>query len=140
MKFKNCRLITLNFSQPRGTPGSGIICCDVAGKYLHVDFEDCALMGYKVFGRSTQKVNNVADRTAPGDPSYTLKGKVQVYVQYEQATPRGFERRGTLARRVVQPPCPAENAERTVAAARGRQDGWYNGLRSFFDAPVSFAR
>ncbi len=50
VKFKNCRLIVLNFSQPRGTPSKGIIRSDAKeGKQLHVDLEDCLLMGYKVF-------------------------------------------------------------------------------------------
>jgi hypothetical protein len=94
VKFKGCRLVTLNFSQPRGTPSSGIICCDTAGKYLHLDFEDCTLMGYQLFGHSTMKINNVADRTAEGEPSCSIKGKVQVYVQFEQSLPDGFERLG----------------------------------------------
>ncbi len=81
VKFKNCRLIVLNFSQPRGTPSSGIICCGCKdGKQLHVDFEDCTLMGYKVFG------------TRAGEVSYTTKGTVRAYVQYEQAVPEGMER------------------------------------------------
>ena len=92
VKFKNCRLISLNFSQPCGTPGSGIICCDIDGKYLHVDLDDCILMGYKVFGKMGQTQGGQGAGTA--DPSYTLKGKVQVYVQYEQPTPKGFERLG----------------------------------------------
>ena len=85
VKFKDCRLIVLNFSQPRGTPSSGIICCDVAdSKYLHVDLEDCTLMGYKVFGTG-QKASAI---------SYTTKGKVRAYVQFEQSVPKGFERLG----------------------------------------------
>lgn len=93
MKFKDCRLISLNFSQPVGTPGSGIICCDIDGKYLHVDFEDCLLMGYKVFGKSSSASHKV-EGSGTTDPSYTLKGKVQVYVQFQQPTPEGFERLG----------------------------------------------
>jgi hypothetical protein len=82
-EFRNCRMIVLNFSQPRGTPSSGIICCDVAdSKYLHVDLEDCTLMGFKVFGTGKQM----------GKISYTTKGKVQAYVEYEQSVPEGFER------------------------------------------------
>jgi hypothetical protein len=85
VKFKNCRMIVLNFSQPRGTPSSGIICCDVAdSKYLHVDLEDCILMGFKVFGTGKRM----------GKISYTTKGKVQAYLEYEQSVPDGFERLG----------------------------------------------
>jgi hypothetical protein len=85
LKLKNCRLIVLNFSQPRGTPSSGIICSDVADpKYVHVDLEDCALMGYKVFGTGKQ----------PGRISYSTKGAVRAYVQYEQPVPEQFQRLG----------------------------------------------
>ena len=93
VKFKGCRLITLNFSQPRGTPGSGIICCDIDGKYLHVDFEDCILMGYKVFGKSSLLINKTAG-SGTTDPSFTIKGKVQAYVHVQQPVPAGFERLG----------------------------------------------
>ena len=56
VKFKNCRLIVLNFSQPRGTPSSGIIYCGSRnGKQLHVDLEDCTLAGFKVFGAGAVK-------------------------------------------------------------------------------------
>ena len=93
VKFKDCRLITLNFSQPCGTPSSGIICCDLDGKYLHVDLEDCTLMGFHVFGKSSQG-NKIASNPSTGDPSYSIKGKVQAYVQFQQPTPKGFERLG----------------------------------------------
>ena len=80
VKFKDCRLIVLNFSQPQGTPSSGIICCGCKdGKQLHVDFENSTLMGYKVFG------------TRSGEVSYTIQGKAQAYVQFQQAVPAGFE-------------------------------------------------
>jgi len=85
LKLKDCRLIVLNFSQPHGTPSSGILCSDVADpKYVHVDLEDCTLMGYKVFGTGKQQ----------GSISYTTKGKVRAYVQFEQSVPPGFERLG----------------------------------------------
>jgi hypothetical protein len=85
LKLKNCRLIVLNFSQPRGTPSSGILCSEVADpKYVHVDLEDCALMGYKVFGTGKN----------PGRVSYTTKGEVRAYVQYEQPVPERFQRLG----------------------------------------------
>jgi len=82
LKFKNCRMIVTNFSQPRGTPSTGVVCTDLEGKYLHVDFEDCFLMGFKLFGFIQ-------------DPfSYTTRGKCQGYVQYEQSVPDGFKRVG----------------------------------------------
>ena len=85
LKLKDCRLIVLNFSQPRGTPSSGIVCSDVADpKYVHVDLEDCALMGYKVFGTGK----------SPGRISYTTKGNVRAYVQFEQPVPEGIQRLG----------------------------------------------
>jgi hypothetical protein len=110
VKFKGCRLISMNFSQPVGTPGSGIICCDIDGKYLHVDFEDCTLMGYKVFGRSSSLSHKVQG-VGTTDPSYTLKGKVQAYVQFQQALPKGFERLGLwpveVFNRIAPPPAVA---------------------------------
>lgn len=85
LKLKDCRLIVLNFSQPRGTPSSGIICSDVADpKYVHVDLEDCGLMGYKVFGTGKN----------PGRISYTTQGDVSAYVQFEQTVPEGIKRLG----------------------------------------------
>lgn len=93
-KFKDCRLITLNFSEPRGMPSSGVICCDPADKYFHVDLEDCTLGGYKVFGTSRAELNKVAAGVGTGDFSYSLKGKVRAYVQSEQPLPEGFERLG----------------------------------------------
>lgn len=87
VKFNHCRLIVLNFSQPRGTPSTGILCCGAKhGKQLHVDLEDCTLAGYKVFG------------TRAGDVSYTAKGRCAAYVQYEQSMPAGFERLGLWPR------------------------------------------
>ena len=84
-RFKDCRLIVLNFSQPRGTPSTGIICSEVADPQLaHVDLEDCTLMGYKVFGTEGKE----------GEISYSTKGKVRAYVQFQQPVPEGFERLG----------------------------------------------
>ncbi len=98
VKFKNCRLIVLNFSQPHGTPSSGIICCGCKeGRQLHVDLEDSTLMGYKVFG------------TRSGDVSYATTGTVQAYVQYQQPVPAGFERLSRWPVAVfdaIQPPLP----------------------------------
>ena len=68
-------------AQPHGTPSSGIICCGCKdGKQLHVDFEDTEMMGFKVFG------------VREGNVSYTVKGKVAAYVQFQQPVPDGFER------------------------------------------------
>ena len=79
--FKGCRLIVLNFSQPHGTPSTGAVYSDLGGKFLHVDFEDTTVMGYKVLG-------------ARGDDlfSYSTKGANRAYVQYRQPVPAGFER------------------------------------------------
>jgi hypothetical protein len=101
VKMKDCRLVVLNFSQPRGTPSTGIIASVVADpRQVHIDFEDCALMGYKVFGNS----HNPQD---PGRISYTTAGKVAAYVQYEQPVPPGFQRLGLwpaeLFRRIAPP-------------------------------------
>jgi hypothetical protein len=84
LEFKGCRLIVLNYSQPRGTPSSGIFCCDKPGNHLHLDLEDCTLMGYQVFGTGN----------GTGKISCTTKGKVRAYVQFEQSVPNGFERLG----------------------------------------------
>jgi hypothetical protein len=93
LKFKDCRLIVTNFSQPRGTPATGVVSCDLEGKYLHIDFEDCTLMGYKLFGSSTGKINKV-DANVKEPFTYTTKGKCRAYVEFEQAVPDGFERLG----------------------------------------------
>ena len=96
VKFKNCRLIVLNFSQPHGTPSGGIIHTPLDGKQLHVDLEDCTLMGYKVFG------------TAKGEVRYTTKGSVRAYVQFQQAVPKGFLRLGHWPVEVFQTVRPPE--------------------------------
>lgn len=105
VKFDRCRLIVLNFSQPHGTPSSGIICCGCKeGKQLHVDFENCDLMGFKVFG------------TRSGQVSYTTKGRVRAYVQFQQPTPPGFERLGLWPVETFQwmaPPQPGRAAGAT---------------------------
>jgi hypothetical protein len=81
LHFKNCRLIVLNFSQPHGTPATGIIYSDLVGKFLHVNLEDCALLGYKVFGARNDDLF-----------SCTTFGTNRAYVQYRQPVPAGFER------------------------------------------------
>jgi hypothetical protein len=81
VRFKNCRLIVLNFSQPHGTPATGVAYSDLKGKFLHVDFEGCTLVGYKPLG--------ARDNDMFG---YTCTGTNRAYVQYRQAVPAGFER------------------------------------------------
>ena len=61
-------------------------------KQVHIDFEDCALMGYKVFGTCDKAINKT--RHWNRRVRYTTKGKVQAYVQYEQPVPKGFQRLG----------------------------------------------
>lgn len=100
--LKNCRLITLNFSQPHGTPTPGIIQSVVDGKFLHVDLEDCTLMGYKVFG-VREKIETERDI------AYTAKGSVRAYVQFQQEVPAGFLRIGHWPPEVfasILPPTP----------------------------------
>ncbi|MBN2508501.1 MAG: hypothetical protein JXQ71_17620 [Verrucomicrobia bacterium] len=81
VQFKRSRLIVLNFSQPHGTPATGAVYSDLAGKFLHVEFEDCTVMGYKVLG------------AREGDLfSFTTRGTNRAYVQYRQPVPKGFER------------------------------------------------
>jgi hypothetical protein len=81
VQFKACRLIVLNYSQPHGTPSTGAVYSDLAGKFLHVDFEDCTVMGYRVLGARNDELF-----------SYTTKGTNRAYVQYRQPVPAGFER------------------------------------------------
>lgn len=102
IKLVRCRLIALNFSQPQGTPTDGIIQSVQEGKLLHVDLEDCTLMGYKVFGVKVQK------ETA-SDITYTTAGDVKAYVQFQQETPKGFHRLSYWPADVFQamlPPAP----------------------------------
>ncbi|HNY77253.1 MAG: hypothetical protein RBS72_02675 [Sedimentisphaerales bacterium] len=88
VRFKDCKLIVLNFSQPHGTPSTGVICCGCKkAEQLHVDFEDCTLMGYQIFGATEAQ-----GRKLNGNVSYAVKGKVRAYVQYRQPVPQGMER------------------------------------------------
>jgi hypothetical protein len=81
VQFKNSKLIVLNFSQPHGTPSTGAVYSDLAGKFLHVDFEDCTVMGYRVLGARKD------------DPfTFSTRGTNRAYVQYRQPVPPGFER------------------------------------------------
>ena len=81
VRFKQCRLMVLNFSQPHGTPSTGAVYSDLAGKFLHVDFEDCTVMGYRVLGARDDDLF-----------SYSTQGTNRAYVQYRQPVPEGFER------------------------------------------------
>jgi len=84
-KFKNCRMIVLNFTQPEmGGKSTGILCTEghaPTGR-LHVDLEDCVLAGYSLF------TPGVASEAL----SYTTQGKVQAYVQFKQSVPNDIER------------------------------------------------
>lgn len=103
VKLTRCRLIALNFTQPEmGGKSTGILCTEgnTQRGRLHVDLEDCILAGYSVF--------------TPGEAgkaaSYTVKGKVQAYLQFKQPAPDGFERLGLwpmeLFRQIAPPPSP----------------------------------
>ncbi len=102
INVNRCKLITLNFSQPAGTPTDGIIQSVEQGKYLHVDLEDTTLMGYKVFGVRVNK------ETA-NEIGYSAKGSVLAYVQFQQEVPKGIHRLGSWPVDVFQdlmPPIP----------------------------------
>ncbi|MBP7933252.1 MAG: hypothetical protein KA354_01275 [Phycisphaerae bacterium] len=94
VKFTNCRMIVLNYSQPVGTPGTGVIHTPLDGKQLHVDLDGCTLMGYKAFG------------AGKGEISYTAKN-TKAYVQFQQKLPANIERLGlwpTETFRSIAPP------------------------------------
>jgi len=105
VKFVNCRMIVLNFTQPEmGGKSTGIICTEghsPTGR-LHVDLEDCMLAGYSLFtpGPAAEAV------------SWTTQGRVQAYVQFKLPVPEGFERLGLwpteLFARMAPPRSPAE--------------------------------
>jgi len=97
VKFKDCRLISINCSMPEGCPSTGIIFSTMMGKYLHVDLENCLLMGYKVFGAGGPQFHQFGMNppgTDGGPISYTIKGNVRAYVRYDQPIPKGFRRLG----------------------------------------------
>jgi len=101
---KGCRLVTLNFSQPHGTPTDGIVQSVEHGKYMKVSFEDSTLMGFKVFGVKVHK-------DTANEIQHTTKGCCQAYVQFTQEMPKGFHRLGRWPVEVFQhtqpPPAPA---------------------------------
>lgn len=93
--LKGCRLVSLNFSQPQGKPGTGVIYSTIEGKLLHVDLEDCTLMGCRILGAGN------------GEVSYSLKGDVKAYVQFQQAVPAGMLRLGHWPAEVFQSILPS---------------------------------
>ena len=96
--LKNCRLVSLNFSQPQGKPSTGVIFSTIEGRFLQADLEDCTLMGCKIFG------------AGKGDVGYTTKGDVKAYVQFQQDVPKGMHRLGHWPVEVFQtlvPPAPS---------------------------------
>jgi hypothetical protein len=95
VRLTNCRLISFNFSQPQGKPGTGVIFSTIEGRFLHVDLEDCTLMGCKIFG------------AGKGEVSYTTKGDVKAYVQFQQEVPKGMFRLGHWPVEVFQTILPA---------------------------------
>lgn len=99
--LKNSRLVSLNFSQPQGKPSTGVIFSTIDGKLLHVDLEDCTLMGCKILG------------AGKGEVSYAVKGDVKAYVQFQQEVPPGMSRIGHWPVEVFQtllPPAPPSPA------------------------------
>ena len=110
VKLKRCQLISLNFSQPQGKPGTGVIYSTIDGRLLHVDLEDCALVGCKVFG------------AGKGEVSYTTKGDVKAYVQFQQDVPPGMLRLGHWPADVFQTILPPAPPPRRVALAIDQPD------------------
>jgi len=106
VQLDRCALVTLNFSQPAGTPTDGIIQSVEDGKFLSVDLNDCTLMGYKVFG---VRVNKGTEK----DIQYTTKGAVQAYVQFQQDVPKGFYRLGHWPANVFQSIVPSAPVRHT---------------------------
>ena len=78
--LKDCQLLALNFSQPHGTPSSGVIDSKIKGPLLHVDLENSTLAGFKIFG------------AGEGQVSYSTTGQVEAYVQFQQSVPDGLLR------------------------------------------------
>lgn len=89
--LKNCRLFSLNYSQPHGQPSTGVIYSTLKGSLLHVDLEDCLLAGYKIFGSGGTQFG-AGGRPDGGPISYAVKGNVRAYVHYTQPVPDGMER------------------------------------------------
>jgi hypothetical protein len=106
VRVSDSRLIALNFSQPHGTPTDGVIQCVEQGKYLRIDLQDTAVMGYKVFGVIVKK------ETA-NELRYTTRGDVRAYVQFQQDVPKGMRRLDQW---------PAEVLESIAPAGAGRNE------------------
>lgn len=87
VRLARCTLVLLNFTQPenKGPTPEGIIQSVQEGKYLHVDLEDCTLMGRRVFGVIVKK-------DTVSDIQYTTRGDVKAYVQFRAPLPQGFYR------------------------------------------------
>jgi len=113
-----CRLVTLNFSQPHGTPTDGIVQSVEHGKYLKVTFEDSTLMGYKVFGTKVQQGTEQ-------EIQYSTRGSCLAYVQFQQEAPVGFHRLGHWPVEVfgqIAPPKPFPRRELLGPAELVRRD------------------
>ena len=86
IKFVDCRLIVMNFTQPEmGGKSTGIFATDrrdfPKASGLHVDLQDTIMCGYSVrtpgpFGKYL---------------TYSTKGRVRAYLQYKQKVPKGIE-------------------------------------------------
>jgi len=114
VKVKGCRLVSLNFSQPQGKPASGVIHSTIEGRLLHVDLEDSTLMGCKIFG------------AGQGEVSYSTRGDVKAYVQFQQDVPKGMLGIGHWPVEVFQTllaPPPSPPASRTRPAVDELLDG-----------------
>lgn len=89
--LKRCRLIQLNFTQPemekqeKSIPPAGIITSVQRGDRMKVSFEDCFLMGFKIFGV-------IVEKETVKDIQYSVTGDCRAYVQFKQEVPRGFRR------------------------------------------------
>ena len=104
-RLVRCKLVALNFSQPQGTPIDGVIQSMQEGRYLHVDLEDCTIMGYRVFGVAVKKAT-------ANQIGYTTRGDVKAYVQYQQEVPAGIHRMGHWPAELfgdLVPPAPARS-------------------------------
>lgn len=107
--LKRSKLITLNFSQPQGTPTDGIVQSVEQGKFLSADFEDCMLMGYKVFGVKVHKETE-------GDIQFTASKTTRAYVQFQQETPKGMLRLNHWPEDIFASVAPPRIARSTPAA------------------------
>jgi len=88
--LRRCKLIQLNFAQPEmcassPVPPPSIITSLQRGDRMKVSFDDCFLMGYKVFGV-------MVEAETAKDIQYETKGDCRVYLQFKQELPEGFHR------------------------------------------------